>query len=103
MSCTELHQHCCTGKVIGIRYNRFGDFEGFDILSVEGHEHFFRGREAEVEELVRRAWMDRTLISVHVEAHYPDWPASIVLRRPIDALHESPVLTRSRFSGPGRL
>ena len=78
----HCHQCCCTGKVIGIRYNRFGDFVGFDLLSVQGHEHFYRGREEEVEELVKRAWIDRTLLSVHVEAHEPDWPASIVLRRP---------------------
>ena len=74
-------EHCYTGKVIGIRYDRFGDFEGFTLLSAKGDEHWFRGREHEVEELVRRAWIERTLISVFVEAHHPDWPASIVLRR----------------------
>lgn len=70
-----------TGKVIGIRYDRFGDFEGFTILSKDGHEHRFRGREHGVEELVRRAWAERTLISVLVEPHDPDWPASIILER----------------------
>jgi hypothetical protein len=74
-------EHCYTGKVIGIRYDRFGDFEGFTILSEKGQEHWFRGREHEVEELVRRAWIERTLISVFVESHDPYWPASIVLRR----------------------
>ena len=76
-----MREHCCTGKVIGIRYDRFGDFEGFKILSEEGYEHFFRGREPQVEELVRRAWMDRSVISICVEAHDPGWPASIILRR----------------------
>jgi hypothetical protein len=75
------YQHCYTGKVIGIRYDRFGDFEGFTILSEEGHEHWFRGREHEVEELVHRVWIERTLISVFVDSHEPHWPASIVLRR----------------------
>jgi hypothetical protein len=74
-------EHCYTGKVIGIRYDRFGDFEGFTILSEKGNEHWFRGREHEVEQLVRQAWIERTLISVFVESHDPDWPASIVLRR----------------------
>jgi len=74
-------EHCYTGKVIGIRYDRFGDFEGFTVLSEEGREHWFRGREHQVEELVRRAWIERTVISVFVESHDPDWPASIVLRR----------------------
>ena len=74
-------ERCCTGKVIGVRYDRFGDFEGFTILSEEGHEHWFRGREPKIEELVNRAWIERTLISVFVEPHESDWPASIVLRR----------------------
>lgn len=74
-------EHCYTGKVIGIRYDRFGDFEGFIILSEKGQEHWFRGREHQVEELVRQAWVERTLISVFVESHDPDWPASIVLGR----------------------
>lgn len=70
-----------TGKVIGIRYDRFGDFEGFAIMTFQGHEHWFKGREPQVQELVRRAWIDRTLISVFVDAHEPHWPVSIVLRR----------------------
>jgi hypothetical protein len=70
-----------TGKVISLRFDRFGDFEGFILMSKQGHEHWFRGREPKIEELVRRAWIDRTLISVVVEPHSPDWPASIVLER----------------------
>jgi hypothetical protein len=75
------HEHRYTGKVVGIRYDRFGDFEGFTILSKDGREHWFRGREHEVEELVRRAWIDRTLDSVLVEADDWDWPAGIVFER----------------------
>ncbi len=74
-------EHCHTGKVIGIRYDRFGDFEGFTILCKNGEERWFRGREHEVEELVRRAWIERTLISVFVDLHDPNWPTSIVLER----------------------
>lgn len=77
----EHGEHCHTGKVIGLRYDRFGDFEGFTLLSTDGREHSFRGREHQVEELVHRAWIERTLISVFVESHDPDWPASIVLER----------------------
>jgi hypothetical protein len=73
------HRH--TGKVIGIRYDRFGEFEGFNLLSEEGREHRFRGREQRVEEIIRHAWMERTLVSVFVESQEPDWPASIVLER----------------------
>jgi hypothetical protein len=52
------HEHCHTGKVIGIRYDRFGNFAGFTLLTLEGREHTFHGREHAVEELVRRAWVD---------------------------------------------
>jgi hypothetical protein len=74
-------EHSHTGKVIRVRYDRFGDFEGFTLLSKDGREHSFRGRERQVEELVRRAWIERTLISVFFEPHDSDWPASIVLER----------------------
>jgi len=74
-------ERCYTGKVIGVRYDRFGDFEGFTLLTETGHEHWFRGREPKVEELINRAWIERTVIRVCVESHDSDWPASIVLRR----------------------
>ena len=74
-------EHGHTGKVIGVRYDRFGDFDGFTLLSKDGREYSFRGREHQVEELVRRAWVERTLISVFVESHDSDWPVSIVLER----------------------
>jgi hypothetical protein len=77
----HAREHTYTGKVIGIRYDRFGDFEGFIILSENGHEHSFRGREHEMEEVLRRAWIERTRISVFVDSHDHDWPASIVLRQ----------------------
>lgn len=70
-----------TGKVVGVGYDRFGDFEGFALRSEAGREHWFRGREQQVEELIRDAWVERSVISVFVESHDPDWPAYIVLRR----------------------
>ncbi len=71
-----------TGKVIAIVYDRFGDFEGFRLLTEEGHEISFRGREAEVESLIYRAWEERILITVRVHSHDTHWPASIIYRRP---------------------
>lgn len=79
-----IHEHRrreFTGKVIGISYNRFGDFDGFTLLTLDGHEHSFRGREPVMAELIDRTWRERTLISVFVEPHEPRWPASVVLRR----------------------
>ena len=70
-----------SGKVTAIHYDRFGDFCGFTITSEEGREHRFRGREHAVEELVRSAWTERTLVSVLVAEDDGDWPAVISLRR----------------------
>ncbi len=70
-----------TGKVIAVRYDRFGDFEGFTLLTEEGHEHSFRGSERAIEKLVGYAWSERVLIAVQVEPHRPEWPAAISLLR----------------------
>jgi len=71
-----------TGKIEGIIYDRFGDFEGFLLRTEHGCERCFRSREHKVEELVRAAWIERTVISVFVTKCDLEWPASIVLRRP---------------------
>jgi hypothetical protein len=71
-----------TGKISAVRYDRFGDFEGFDLRTEAGAERCFRGCEQQVEELVRAAWRERTLISVFVHEHDHEWPSSIVLRGP---------------------
>jgi hypothetical protein len=70
-----------TGKVTGVVYDRFGDFEGFTLLTETGEIRGFRGREPRVEELVRVAWAERTVITVYVDPHQRDWPTTIVLDR----------------------
>jgi Pro-kumamolisin, activation domain len=71
-----------TGKVGGLIYDRFGDFEGF-LLDTEDGEHSFTCREAEVETLVHRAWVDRIRLTVHVDIEDSKCrPESIVLRSP---------------------
>jgi hypothetical protein len=70
-----------TGKVEGIIYDRFGDFDGFLLLTEHGHERSFRSREHAVQELVHRAWVARTVITVIVHRHDPHCPVSIILRR----------------------
>ena len=70
-----------TGKVAGIVYDRFGDFEGFILITEAGYERAFHATEAEIEKLVRFAWIDRVVISVLVREGHPERPVSIVLRR----------------------
>src|ERR1700739_2221015 len=77
------HQHVqeFTGKVTQVAYDRFGDFEGFCLIDEHGHEHAFHSVEAQVEELVRFAWMKRVLIRVETHPHDPLRPARILLLR----------------------
>lgn len=75
----ERDRHC-TGKVVGLIYDRFGDFEGFTLCTLEGRERTFRGREPAIEALAERAWLERFTISVIVDEG-SDWPESVILRR----------------------
>jgi hypothetical protein len=68
------------GRVSSIIYDRFGEFEGFD-LETEHSERRFRATEHTIEELVRCAWLDRILIAVHAPLRDPHRPSSITLLR----------------------
>jgi hypothetical protein len=69
------------GKVEGLIFDRFGDFEGFLLRDECGEEHCFRSRESEIEALVRFAWEKRVVISVLTEEDKPEIPTKIILRR----------------------
>ena len=70
-----------TGKIVGLIYDRFGDFEGFLLETERGEERSFKSTEAAVEALVRRAWEDRNLLTVLADHHRPERAASVILRR----------------------
>ena len=82
---SEHHRHPghheATGKISGVVYDRFGDFEGFCLLTEEGHERCYRSCEADVEALVRYAWAERIVVTVIALAHQSEQPAKIILRR----------------------
>jgi hypothetical protein len=69
------------GKVSGLIYDRFGDFDGF-ILDTEDGERRFWGRETEIEIVVRRAWAERIVTTVFVERDESHRPQSVVLHAP---------------------
>jgi len=70
-----------TGKVVGLVFDRFGDFEGFVVETKEGEVRTFRSRERRVLELVTRALEERILITV-VHGREPHGQMrSIILRR----------------------
>jgi hypothetical protein len=66
--------------MIGINYDNFGDFEGFELLDERGKRMKFRGQEDRIESLVRFAWEKRVVITV-VENRLSPWPSSIILRQ----------------------
>lgn len=75
------HERDETGKVTGVIYDRFGDFEGFHLLTEHGHEHIYRSVQAEIETLARYAWLERIVVTVISDEHEPKVPMRIILRR----------------------
>jgi hypothetical protein len=77
----KIAKHCdkhrFTGKVESLSYDRFGDFEGFTLETMDGALRRFDSREPHVEELVRRALKERARITVKVDAHHSNRPSSI--------------------------
>jgi hypothetical protein len=70
-----------TGKVKGLIFDRFGDFEGF-LLDTEDGERHFLGRELDVERVVERAWRERLRLTVWAERHASHQPTRMVVLEP---------------------
>jgi hypothetical protein len=70
-----------TGKIEGLVFDRFGDFEGLLLREADGEERFFASREAEIEELASFAWEERVRVSVITEGEDREEVARLVLRR----------------------
>jgi hypothetical protein len=68
-----------TGKVGGIIYDRFGDFEGFSLETECGEWHVFASCERRILDIAERAWMERILMTVAVWYESPRHPVSITL------------------------
>jgi hypothetical protein len=75
------HRHAETGKISGLIFDRFGDFEGF-VLQTEHGEHTFRSRERDMSELAERVWEERLRITVWASVDHPERPLEIVVRTP---------------------
>ena len=70
-----------TGKVAGLIFDRFSDFEGF-ILDTEHGEREYFCREKDTEDLVERAWRDRLRITVWTKHDAPWRAETIIVREP---------------------
>jgi hypothetical protein len=75
------HGRPFTGKVAGLIFDRFGDFEGF-LLDTEDGDRKFLSREKDVAELAERAWRERLRITVWAERDEPSHPLSIIIHQP---------------------
>ena len=73
------------GKVVGLLFDSFGDFDGFQLDGPDGFHEFF-SRERDVKILAERAWRERLRITVRPEPHQPHRIESIVVHQPPEAL-----------------
>lgn len=69
-----------TGKVLGVVYDRFGDFEGFELETLDGERRAYPSLEPEIGELALRALRERLLISVYSDAEPPHEIRRIIVR-----------------------
>jgi kumamolisin len=69
-----------TGKVAGLVFDRFGEFEGFLLAELHGGERKFDSREKEVQHVISRAWTEHVTTTVLVRDKEPRHPVSIILR-----------------------
>jgi hypothetical protein len=70
-----------TGKIVGLIFDHFGDFEGI-LLDTDSGEHRFDSREREVRDLAERAWRERLRITVRTEHGHPHRLRRIIVRQP---------------------
>lgn len=75
------HRETHTGKIGGLIFDYFGDFEGFVLETDEG-ERRYSSRETEIRTLAERAWSERLRITVISEFDRAGTPQEIIVRRP---------------------
>jgi hypothetical protein len=75
----RLEEH--TGKISGLIFDHYGDFEGFILETDEGERRYF-SRETEIRTLAERVWTDRLRITVIAERERPEIQQKIIIRRP---------------------
>ena len=56
--------HLWSGKISGLLFDHFGDFEGFTLENSDGKHVRFFSRETAILKLVQTAWLDRYLVTV---------------------------------------
>jgi len=70
-----------TGKISGIVYDHFGDFDGFILELRDGDDRRFYSRESEIENIARFAWVERIVTTVVVDHENRERPLHLILTR----------------------
>ncbi len=60
----RLSAHQATGKISGLLFDHFGDFEGFTLETFDGVHHRYASGERAIEALAREAWLERYEVTV---------------------------------------
>jgi L-lysine epsilon oxidase-like protein len=68
------------GKIAGVRFDTFGDFDGFLLRTPHGVHEFFT-RERDMETTVKEAWRHQIAVRVIAKEHTPHEPAAIIFLR----------------------
>jgi hypothetical protein len=77
-----LHHFDLVGKIMGLVYDHFGDFDGFILESESGESLTFHTRQSHMEDVIKRAWMEGLRVTVLPEQQHSDRPRQIVLHPP---------------------
>jgi hypothetical protein len=73
---------CYTGKVERIAYDRFGEFEGFVVVTEQGPRIEFTTHERRMGELVTRTMAEGLTITVECTRQHPHAPLRVLLHAP---------------------
>ncbi|RKG64966.1 hypothetical protein D7V80_24905 [Corallococcus sp. CA054B] len=73
-----------TGKVSGLLFDHFGDFEGFTLESHDGSHQRLFSREAAIHDLAKAAWIERNVMSVMTVSAHNRRVRRILLRGCVD-------------------
>jgi len=70
------------GKISGLHYDSFGDFEGFALQTETGAHHRFFSHESRIERLAREAWLERYWVTVRTRETDPLRVRELTFGRP---------------------
>lgn len=71
--------HHLIGKIEGLIYDHFGDFEGFVLETDDGRTFRFFSREEHMQDVIRRAWAERLRLTITPEDDDQRRPHRVVL------------------------